>query len=275
MEENTPTHTPETAEDTETSSVHPSTKTELTIPKAIVLAALIMGLSWIAVTALSAPKIAECPPTDNSTPCLIKNILATKNDVHPDEVNERDHARGAADPKVTIIEYSDFECPFCKVFNGTLDQLLEKYGDSLSVVYRHYPLDCKDNGTASCTPLHLKARQEAIASECAAAQGGNDAFWKWNDRIFAVTPSNDGLDPALLPKIAQDIGLDVSAFNTCLKDPVYAEMVSADATEGLKNVKIQGTPTSVIIDNKTGTTYRIAGAYPYDVVEGIIEKILK
>src|SRR5207249_6414117 len=74
-------------------------------------------------------------------------------------------------------------------------------------VYRHFPIDS----------LHSKARKEAQASECAAALGGNEAFWAYSDKLFEVTPSNNRLDLAQLPRIAQEIGLDRAQFETCLE----------------------------------------------------------
>lgn len=92
--------------------------------------------------------------------------------------------RGNPNAKITIIEYSDLECPFCKRFHATMEQVLATYGNDIRVVFRHFPLDS----------LHKKARTEANAVECAGEQG---KFWEFIDGIFAVTPSNDGLDITL------------------------------------------------------------------------------
>lgn len=103
-------------------------------------------------------------------------------------VNEGDHLRG--DPKATvkIVEFSDLECPFCKNFHFTMQQIMSEYPGKVSWAYRHFPLDS----------LHPKARKEAEASECAAELGGNDGFWSYVDKLFEITPSNNGLDPNLL-----------------------------------------------------------------------------
>src|SRR3990172_9010082 len=97
----------------------------------------------------------------------------------------RDHIRGDPAAPVTLVEYSDFECPFCKRFHGTVKKLVDESGGRVRWVFRHFPLD----------DLHpVKARKEAVASECAAELGGNDAFWKFADRFFELTPSNNRTD---------------------------------------------------------------------------------
>lgn len=110
-----------------------------------------------------------------------------------------DHVLGNPNADVLIIEYSDTECPFCKQFHETMHQVMDQYGKDGKVawVYRHSPID----------QLHPKARKEAEALECANEQGGNDAFWKYADKLFEITPSNNGLDAAQLPVIAAMIGL--------------------------------------------------------------------
>ncbi len=101
-------------------------------------------------------------------------------------VTDQDHIRGAANAKVTVLEYSDFECPFCKSFHPTLQKLLNEYPNDVRWVYRHSPL----------VQLHSKAPKEAEATECAGEQG---KFWEMTDKIFEVTPSNNGLNLADLP----------------------------------------------------------------------------
>lgn len=113
-------------------------------------------------------------------------------------VSNEDHVLGDRNAPVKLIEFSDLECPFCKRFHPTAKQVVTEYAGKVALVYRHFPLDS----------LHAKARKEAEATECANEQGGNDKFWAYMDRLFDVTPSNDGLDLAELPKIAAFVGLE-------------------------------------------------------------------
>jgi len=180
-------------------------------------------------------------------------------------VSKDDHIRGNPDAPVKIVEYSDTECPFCKRFHPTMQQVMDEYGKSGKVawVYRHFPLD----------QLHSKARKEAEATECAAELGGNDKFWAYLDRLMEVTPANNGLDPAELPKIAQYVGLDTAKFNECLSSGRYAKKIeehvqNAVATGG------NGTPWSIVV-GKNGKKYPLSGAQPYTSVKQLIELALQ
>ncbi len=184
-------------------------------------------------------------------------------------VDSEDHILGDPGAPVILVEFSDFECPFCKRFHPTMKRLMNEYGKDGKVawVYRHFPLDS----------LHSKARKEAQAAECANELGGNEAFWAYTDRLYEVTPSNDRLDLALLPQLAQEIGLDRAAFETCLEgDPrggKYAAHIEADVQDAIASGGT-GTPFSLVIA-PNGTTYPINGAQPYAALKSIIDLALK
>lgn len=180
-------------------------------------------------------------------------------------ISATDHVRGNPNAPIIIVEYSDTECPFCSRFHGTMKQVMDEYGKAGKVawVYRHSPLD----------QLHSKSRKEAVALECANELGGNDKFWEYTDRIYAVTPANDGLDALELPKIAEYVGLDVTKFNTCLVSGKYDAKIQADL-ENAQATGGQGTPWSVIIANGKAVS-SLNGAYPYANVKQIIDSLLK
>ena len=92
-----------------------------------------------------------------------------------EKLKDSDHIRGDKGAQAYLIEYSDFECPFCVRFHPTAQQLKDEYGNDLAWVYRHYPLD----------QLHPQARPAALASECVAEIGGEEAFWKFADEVFS------------------------------------------------------------------------------------------
>ncbi len=173
-----------------------------------------------------------------------------------------DHIRGAKDAKVTVIEYADTECPFCKRFHPTLQQLIKEYPNDVRWVYRHFPLDA----------LHSKARKESEATECAGELGGNEKFWAYLDRLYEVTPSNDGLDPAELPKIAEYAGLNGTQFEQCLNSGKYADHVAADLADA-EAAGGSGTPYSVII-GQGDKKIPIEGAQPYASVKAMVEQVL-
>lgn len=178
------------------------------------------------------------------------------------EIGSSDHIRGNPNAPVKIVEYSDTECPFCKRFHETLKQVVDSNND-VAWVYRHFPLD----------QLHSKARKEAVATECANELGGNDAFWKYLDRLFVVTPANNGLDPAELPKIAQYVGLDVMKFNECLGSTKYDQHIE-DEVQNAVATGGNGTPWSIVV-SKNGKKYPLSGAQPIDAVQQLIDVALK
>jgi len=231
-------------------------ETSLTIPLAIVAAGIIVGG---AIFFSRAPnEIAKNTESDTGT----QEASAALGVLRP--VSEQDHIRGNPNADILIVEFSDTECPFCKDFHPVLKQIIDEYGKQGKVawVYRHFPILSR----------HPRAQKEAEATECAASQGGNTAFWNYLDRLFEITPTNNGLDPAELPKIAEFVGLDVKKFNECLSLGTYKEKIVADYNEAI-SVKAQGTPHSIVIA-KDGKQYPIYGAQPYETVKSMLDALL-
>lgn len=228
----------------------------LSVPIAIVIAgALIAGAVYFGMNGVGTTGVPQQQGAEQRT----GDLEAMK------PVTSDDHIRGDANAPVKIVEYSDTECPFCKRFHPTLLQVMDEYEKRGKVawVYRHFPLD----------QLHPKARKEAEATECAAELGGNDKFWAYLDRLMEVTPGNNGLDPAELPKIAQYVGLDTAKFSECLSTGKYAQKIeehvqNAVATGG------NGTPWSIVV-TKSGKKYPLSGAQPYEAVKQLIDLALK
>ncbi|MFZ6036455.1 MAG: DsbA family protein [Patescibacteria group bacterium] len=178
-------------------------------------------------------------------------------------ITSDDHIRGNLDTaEVVLVEYSDLECPYCKQFHTTLQQMSQEYGDKVAWVYRHFPLES----------LHPKAPKESEASECAYDQGGNDAFWQYIDKIYEITPANNGLDEAKLPEIAGEIGLDVAEFNDCLSSGKFTEKVQQHYQDAI-NAGGNGTPYSVAI-SQDGTKVPVSGAQPYSSLKSTIDNLL-
>lgn len=226
-------------------------KQNLAVPIAIVIA----GLAIAAAIFFGNGQVL--PPRVPSGNNDIANIQV-------DPITATDHILGSVDAKVVVVEYSDTECPFCKVFHPTLVRIMDEYGKNGEVawVYRHFPL-----------PIHPKAPHEAEATECANKLGGNTKFWAYLDRIFEITPGNNQLDPAELPKIAAFVGLDVAAFNTCLASGEMKPTIEKDAQSGVR-AGLQGTPYSIILVNKK-VVDTINGAEPYESVKAKITSALK
>lgn len=208
-------------------------------------------------------------------------------------VQEDDHIKGNPNADIVIVEYSDTECPFCKQFHETLNRVIDEYGADGKVawVYRHFPIP----------QLHPKAPKEAEALECAAEQGGNEMFWKFTDRVYETTNSNNSLDngihnsPADVPlgpdgkpyytqakprsatdagqlsDIAKELGLDVAKFEECIISGRHKAKIDADVDEAVA-AGGQGTPHSIIIVN--GEQIPLEGAQPFESVKGLIDSLL-
>ena len=223
----------------------------LAVPIAIIIAGAIIAGALYFTKGTTAPK----ENTANNEPTIA--------DVAP--VTPNDHILGNPNAPIVIVEYSDMECPFCKTFHSTMNQIMDEYGKDGKVawVYRHFPID----------QLHSKADKEAEATECAFAQGGNEMFWKYINRIFEVTPSNNNLDSAQLPAIAKELGLDAAKFNECLSSGTYASKVETMYQSGI-TAGVRGTPHSFVITTKDGNKYPLEGAQPYATVKSVIDAAL-
>lgn len=232
----------------------------MSIPMAIVVAGiLIAGAVFFGLKSDNNTKVAN-PQVQG-----IEQETGDLDQMTP--ITSKDHIRGNPDAPVKIVEYSDFECPFCKRFQGTLQQVMDKYEKSGQVawVYRHYPLD-------SIHPI--KARKEAVAAECANELGGNVAFWRYTDRFFELTPSNNKTDiDTVLPQIANEIGLDKNSFSTCLNSGKYDEHIQDELNNAIATGG-KGTPWSIIVA-KNGKKYPLTGAQPYEAVKQLIDIALQ
>jgi protein-disulfide isomerase len=178
---------------------------------------------------------------------------------------------GDPNAKITIIEFSDYECPFCKRhYDQTLPQLIQEYIDTgkAKLVYRDFPLSFHD-------PM---ATKEAVAANCAREQSGDSKYFEYHGEIFTRTKSNgNGLSEADLTTIATDLGLNLNSFNTCLADPAQTDEVKKDIADGTA-AGASGTPTFVI--GKTTSNGEIdgdlvVGAQPYAAFQAIIDPLLQ
>ncbi len=177
----------------------------------------------------------------------------------------RDHVYGNPNAPVSLIEYSDFECPFCKRFHATANEIVDAYGGKVNWVYRHFPLSMHNPG----------AQKEAEASECVAQLGGNDAFWKFANAIYARTKSNgNGFPLDQLVPLGKEIGLDEKQLKECIDAAKYASRVQEDLDEGIQ-VGITGTPANFLLRNDTGEVILKVGAQPSDAIKPDIDKLLR
>lgn len=241
---------------------------DLLNPLAIIFAGAMISAA-ILISGNSPLSKASPTPTSPTTPTQAGNPTGTApqaptgNADNVDKLTASDRVRGDRNARILLIEYSDLECPFCKRFHPTAQQIVDSYKGQVAWVYRHFPLD----------QIHAKADKEAEAVECAAEQGGEQAFWKMVDKIYEVTPSNNGLNLDDLPKLAGQIGLDGPKLKACVDSGKMATIVEAQYQGGVK-AGITGTPGNIFLDTKTGKTKLLPGAYPFDQMKTEIDNLL-
>jgi protein-disulfide isomerase len=189
-------------------------------------------------------KIAAAAPAETDPEALQEQAV-----IPVPDVTDADHVRGNANAKVTLIEYSDFECPYCSRHLETIRQLLEDYPNDVRFVYRHFPLS-----------FHANSETAADASECAGFQG---KFWEMHDALFALADS-DGLSEDGIEKLASDIGLNMADFTSCMENGDGAAKVSKDYQEGIA-AGVTGTPATFV------NGQIVEGAYPYETFEEIVQ----
>jgi len=182
------------------------------------------------------------------------NVAPTAITLEP--VADDEHIKGAKKAKITLVEYSDFQCPYCGAFEPTIDQVLEKYPDDVRVVYRHFPL----------RSIHPNAAPAANASECAAEQG---KFWEFHAKLFV---NQEGLSTAFYSSIAKEIGLNVSKFDSCVSSNKFAADVQADEASA-QAAGGRGTPYSILV-GPNGEQSVISGAQPFSAVDAAIQQML-
>lgn len=182
-----------------------------------------------------------------------------------------DPVLGDENAPITIVEFSDYECPFCKkYFDDTFPQIKAKYIDTgkVKLVFRDLPLSFHD-------PM---ATKEAVAANCARKQGGDEQYFVYHDEIFKRTTSNgNGLNDEKLKTIATDIGLNLSQFETCLQDKTMEDEVKKDLADA-GEAGATGTPTFIIGKSTQDGTVNgniVVGAQPFAAFEAIIEPLLK
>jgi len=166
-------------------------------------------------------------------------------------VSSADYIKGDKNAKLTLIEYSDFQCPYCSKHVPTIEKILQDYKGKVRVVFRHFPLS-----------FHANAQKAAEAAECAGEQG---KFWEMHDKMFA---DQSALSIDNLKSDARTLGLNTSKFNDCLDSGKYTDKVKKQMAEGSAG-GVTGTPATFVGDQL------VKGAVPYETFKAVVESKLK
>lgn len=226
-------------------------KQNISIPFAIIIAGFLIAAALIINNRFSGSEIPNTASLEDSIAEENQADSVDKSKTNLFNVDSEDNIRGDIEALITIVEFSDFQCPYCSSFHNTMTKVMEDYPDKVRWVYKHFPLDS----------IHPYARKAAEASECAAEQGN---FWEYSDVLFS---QQSKINLPFLKEAAVEIGLDVDKFNVCLESDKYASKVEQDYQEGLKS-GVRGTPGSFINGQELG------GAVPYEKLKTIIESLL-
>jgi len=225
---------------------------KVSIPLSIIVAGLLIGGAVVLTN-----------NADNVKPEVVNN---EKPEFQLAPVTDADRIKGNPDAEILIVEYSDFECPFCAGFHGTMKRIMDEYGESGKVawVYRHMPLD----------QIHKKARPASEAAECVANLAGGDKFWDFADQVYANQSEN--LEADKLKEIAISVGTEGAAYDTCVSERQTKDKVEKDYQDGLSIAKVDpnfGTPYNILI-SKNGAQIPIVGNQPYATVKQMIDTVL-
>ncbi len=219
----------------------PTKKFELSPSISIIIAGLLIAGAIIFVNMHPAPQVAGAAAAAAGAP-----TPTTKLSIRPPSTT--DHIIGSPTAPIVLVEYSDFQCPFCSMIYPTLKKIVANSNGQIAFVQREMPL----------TTIHPNAEPAADAAECIAAELGNDAYWKYADAVFA---NQSQLSPAYSAQIAAKLGADPTKFATCVSSQQYKGLIDADSNEAQSNGG-NGTPFTVIVNTKTGKMVSVSGALP-------------
>jgi protein-disulfide isomerase len=211
---------------------------------------IVMSIAYFQKSAPAASEksqVAQNNPAPSPQPNPAPSPVPTKIDVN---VSDSDHIRGNKDAKITLVEFSDFQCPFCARFHNTMKQVMEKYPNDVRWVYKHFPLDS----------LHPYARKAAEAAECAGEQG---KFWEYADKLFE---NQRNINTTYFSTAAKELGLNTTQFESCLSSGKYASKVNNDYSQG-RQAGVTGTPGSVMNGEL------IKGAVPFETIKAKIDSL--
>lgn len=178
-------------------------------------------------------------------------------------VDETDYIKGNPNAPILMIEYSDYDCPFCKQYHETLTQIMNEYGITGRVawVYRQFPLE----------QLHPNSPKISESALCVGSLGGSAAFWKFTDAVFTSRELEEPTNMVTLPELAVEAGVDKDAYQSCVSSGQMKEKVEASVEEAFA-LGAQGTPYTVLVVGNEQAV--VNGAQSYDVVKSIIDNLI-
>ncbi len=233
--------------------MEPSTQSSPAIPIAIICGFAMIALA-IFITNKNSASETSAAINQNSTEVV---------DNTPRPVDATDYIRGNPNAPILMVEYSDYDCPFCKQYHATMNQIMDEYGvtGQLAWAYRQFPL----------AQLHPNSPKISEAALCVGDIGGNEAFWKFTDLVFERREIDEQTNITRLPEYAEASGITKSDYTECMNGGRMQEEVLAGIEDAF-NSGARGTPYTVLMVGNQQAV--ISGAQPYDVVKGIVENLI-
>ncbi len=232
-----------------------SSKSHPAIPIAIVL-----GFTMIALA------IFFTGGGDRSNKITAEDLATTTPNMTgiPRQVDSSDYIKGNPNAPILIVEYSDYDCPYCKQYHTTLKQIMDEYGINGRVgwVYRQFPIG----------QLHPNSPKVSEAALCVGSLGGNDAFWKFTDMIFEERELDEPTNPVKLPDYAVEAGVDKEQYQACVSSGKMEAEVKKSIEDAF-NIGARGTPYTVIMVGSEQAV--VNGAQSYDTVKSILDNLIK
>ncbi|MBI3397327.1 thioredoxin domain-containing protein [Candidatus Woesebacteria bacterium] len=255
-----------TEENISTLEPKPKSTVEKFVPLLVLITiglAFLVGILWQKAKVLESGTVKNASTDANTavnqqTPDPLGKLSSDQVKKIP-PVTSTDHFKGSKESKVTLIEYFDLQCPYCKQFHPVVEQALNEYKGQLAWVVRDYPL----------YSIHSKAEPAAEAAECVAAIGGADSYWNFIDKVMAGQP--ESLDR--LPAIVSQVGVSSTKVVSCAQAKTYKGAIDSDYNGGV-TAGVTGTPGNFIINQK-GEAWLIPGFVPYEQLKLVIDEALK
>ncbi len=221
---------------------------ELTPPVSIIIAGIIIAGAIIFTNQRPATVVADAT-NQQGAPAATANIPAP---------TDKDHIIGSPSAPIALVEYSDFQCPYCQMIYPSLKKIVSESNGGVSWTMREYPL----------YQIHPQAMPAANAAECIDEQLGTTGYFKYADAVFN---NQSSLTPEYSATLAKQFGADMGKYNTCIKNSTYQNRIDAESADA-QNSGGNGTPYTVVINTKTGKQYSISGALPYAQIVAIVEQ---
>lgn len=223
-------------------------ETWLTMPLAVVIAGVFIA-GAIVLAKTPAPSNAAAVAGANSSITVGGTLRAP---------SSSDHIIGNPNAPVVIVEFADFQCPYCSLIYPSLKRIVDDSNGQVAWVFRNFPLDS----------IHPEARPAAEAAECIAGELGNSAYWQFVEDDYT---NQSAIGDAWYTAEAQKLGANLAQFNQCVTSKKYDSRINTDEAEAVENGG-QGTPFTVVV-SKSGKAIPFSGALPYSEINAIVQSL--